>query len=126
WNTRSTIANAMVTGMIPWIRYIIVSDRLVENLTDEEVEAVFGHEVGHIKHHHMTFYLLFLLTSLVALGLGWFGLYSVGHWFFPEAQNWTRFFQLHSVLPQLLLFAVYMVLVFGYLSRRCERQADIF
>ncbi|MBI3408405.1 MAG: M48 family metalloprotease [Planctomycetes bacterium] len=126
WNTRSTIANAMVTGVVPWIRYIVVSDRLVEHLTEEEIEAVFGHEVGHIKHHHMTFYMVFLMASLIALGLAWFGVLALGQWLLPEAEGWTAFFQLHSVLPQLLLFAVYMVVVFGYLSRRCERQADIF
>jgi STE24 endopeptidase len=126
WNTRSTVANAMVTGVLPWIRYIVVSDRLLENLTPEEVEAVFGHEVGHIKHHHMTFYMLFLLTSLVALGLVWFGVFSLGHWLLPDSRSWTEFIQLHSVLPQLLLFAVYMVVVFGFVSRRCERQADLF
>ena len=68
WNTRGTVANAMVTGVIPWVRYIVVTDRLSEALTPEEIEGVFGHEVGHIKHHHIFFYLLFIFTSLIALG----------------------------------------------------------
>jgi Zn-dependent protease with chaperone function len=34
--------------------------------------------------------------------------------------------KLYALLPTLLLFATYMVVVFGYLSRRCERQADIY
>ena len=33
WPTRGTVANAMVTGVIPWNRYIVVSDRLVDELT---------------------------------------------------------------------------------------------
>jgi STE24 endopeptidase len=33
---------------------------------------------------------------------------------------------LYALLPVLVLFAVYLFVVFGYLSRRCERQADIY
>ena len=39
------------------------SHRLVEELTPEEVEAVFGHEVGHVKHHHILFYVGFFLLE---------------------------------------------------------------
>ena len=135
WNTRNTVANAMVTGVVPWVRYIVVTDRLLEALTPDEIEGVFGHEVGHIKHHHMAFYLLFMLSSLVGLGgLGYLASSLVEQ---PEAQAWLfehspflynlignmKFF---AVLPFLLLFAVYMFVVFGFLSRRCERQADIY
>lgn len=126
WNTRCTVANAMVTGMLPWLRYVVVSDRLVEYLTPDEVEAVFGHEVGHIKHHHMSFYLLFVMTSLIAFGLVWFGVFTLGLSLFPESWNWAELFELHSVLPQLLLITLYMLVVFGFVSRRCERQADLY
>ncbi len=135
WNTRHTVANAMVTGVVPWVRYIVITDRLIDTLSPEEIEGVFGHEVGHIKHHHMSFYILFLLTSLIALA----GLIYLGDELLkrPDINDWLvvetpflyqfldnlRFF---ALLPALMLFAIYMVMVFGYLSRRCERQADIF
>jgi STE24 endopeptidase len=124
WNTRYTVANAMVTGPLPILRYVVLSDRLIQDLEPEEVEAVFGHEVGHIKHQHMLFYLGFFLASLVALA----GIYKAA----------VDYCQLHHVpvlfdlvkpkdaIPFLLLFAGYLVVVFGFLSRRCERQADIF
>jgi Zn-dependent protease with chaperone function len=130
WNTRSTVANAMVTGPVPFLRYIVVTDRLISALEPDEVEAVFGHEAGHVKHHHMEFYVAFVVASLVALdavrqlleelllraadqipsGL-LEGLRSV-EWLAPVA--------IVGVL------AGYIFVVFGYLSRRCERQADIF
>src|SRR4029077_1449988 len=53
WNTHGGIANAMVAGIVPWLRYVVLTDRLVEELTPQEVEAVFGHEIGHVKHRHM-------------------------------------------------------------------------
>jgi len=71
WNTRHLMANALVTGFIPWVRYIVLTDRLIDELTPEEIEAVFGHEVGHIKHHHLVFYLVFFLTSFLLLSFYW-------------------------------------------------------
>src|SRR6266540_1719603 len=68
WNTRGGVANAMVVGIFPFLRYVLLSDRLLEELTPDEVEAVFGHEVGHVKHHHMLYYLVFLLASIGVLG----------------------------------------------------------
>src|SRR5262249_16529513 len=47
WNTRLGVANAMVVGLTPWLRYILLSDRLLQEMTPDEIEAVFGHEVGH-------------------------------------------------------------------------------
>lgn len=122
WNTRNGVANAMVTGVLPWLRYVVVTDRLLEELNEDEIEAVFGHEVGHMKHHHMFFYMVFILTSLMLLG----GLWSAGNWWFENADvpEWLR----HTVAVWLILGIVtgYILVVFGWLSRRCERQADIF
>src|SRR5207244_11593143 len=69
WNTRSGMGNAMVVGLLPWPRYVVFTDRLLADFTPEEVEAVFGHEVGHVKHQHMLFYLSFLTLSMAVLGL---------------------------------------------------------
>src|SRR5439155_7285007 len=69
WNTRNGMANAMVIGLLPWLRYVVFTDRLIEEFPEEEVEAVFGHEIGHIRHQHMLYYLVFLLTSMAVLGL---------------------------------------------------------
>jgi STE24 endopeptidase len=117
WNTRNTIVNAMVTGPMPWLRYVVLTDRLVIELTPDEVEAVFGHEVGHIKHHHLLFYFGFLMASMVAMvGLWNAAAGAVGN---SAVQTWLD-------LPFLGLMGMYVFVVFGFLSRRCERQADIF
>lgn len=138
WNTRSGMANAMVVGLVPWLRYVVFTDKLLEEFTEDEVEAVFGHEVGHIRHHHMLLYLVFLMTSIVMLGLateyyllpmfGWSGqaLAAQVGWLPPE---WAGVFGPCGKLAPLPMVAVmvgYVLVVFGYLSRRCERQADVF
>lgn len=138
WNTRNVVANAMVTGFVPWVRYIILTDRLIHDLSDDEIEAVFGHEVGHIKHHHLIFYLAFFLTSFILLGIFW-------GWIIRSIPNVITNEDLAAWLPalgdendikdalnmigdfvKLALLAVYALLFFGYISRRCERQADLY
>ncbi|HVS34376.1 MAG TPA: M48 family metallopeptidase [Gemmataceae bacterium] len=132
WNTRGGMANAMVIGVLPWPRYVIFTDRFLEEFNGDEVEAVFGHEVGHVKHQHMLFYLAFLMLSMAALGYGCLALLP----FLPPA--------LHSsnpalaavlnglpttdawMLPAAAGLLVYIFVVFGFLSRRCERQADVY
>jgi Zn-dependent protease with chaperone function len=130
WNTRKGIANAMVTGVAPWLRYVVVTDQLLHELTEDEIEAVFGHEVGHMKHHHIFFYMVFILASLFLLS----GLWSASEAWFRrlDAPTWVAnlvepaTWHAVSVCMILLVVAVYMFVVFGWLSRRCERQADIY
>jgi STE24 endopeptidase len=90
-------------------------------MSPEEVEAVFGHEVGHVKHHHMVYYLVFLLASVAILGT----ILS------PYLADLERTLNLRerrhlAVLPVVASLGAYVFLVFGFLSRRCERQADIY
>lgn len=136
WQTHGAMANAMVVGILPWLRYIVFTDKLLEEFTEDEVEAVLGHEVGHIKHHHMLYYFTFLGGSMVALGI-------LVTEYLPElvrtatgkligadlngaslSETLGEHPYLHAV-PLVGCFVAYLLVVFGFLSRRCERQADI-
>jgi STE24 endopeptidase len=119
WPTRGGVANAMVAGIIPWIRYVIFTDRLKDELTPEELEAVLGHEIGHVKHHHMLYYFGFMIMSMFAVWSVWrmAGLARLVDSSLREDL---------AVLPFFVLVGAYIFLVFGFLSRRCERQADIY
>jgi STE24 endopeptidase len=138
WNTRSGMANAMVIGLLPWIRYVVFTDRLLEDFSPDEIEAVFGHEVGHVKHQHMLYYLGFLLGSVFILGtLVQMAANGLSTWFSAEGktQDWVAILagKLHlgehgylAFVPLVFLLLSYIFVVFGFLSRRCERQADVF
>jgi Zn-dependent protease with chaperone function len=117
WNTNGAVANAMVAGVVPQVRYVVLTDKLINDLTPDEVEAVFGHEVGHVKHHHMAFYLAFILISIGVL-MGLASLLRVDEWFKSNEDM--------AILPMVGILGGYIFVVFGFLSRRCERQADIF
>jgi len=117
WNTNGAVANAMVAGIVPQVRYVVLTDKLIADLSPDEVEAVFGHEVGHVKHHHMAFYLTFILISIGALSV-LATLLRVDEWFKSNEDM--------AILPMIGILGGYIFVVFGFLSRRCERQADIF
>jgi Zn-dependent protease with chaperone function len=121
WHTRGGVDNAMVAGVVPWVRYVILTDRLLTDLTPDEVEAVFGHEMGHAKHHHMLYYLGFLLGSFAFVFLLWSWLALYLHLPDPVAKDTPW-----SGLPMVTMLGAYIFVVFGFLSRRCERQADVY
>src|SRR5205823_12163326 len=117
--THGGVANAMVVGIVPWVRYVLLTDRLTTEMTGDEVEAVFGHEVGHIKHRHMLYYLGFLLISLTVVMETWKAIDL--QWFINRSAREDL-----AILPLVASLGAYIFVVFGFLSRRCERQADIF
>jgi STE24 endopeptidase len=123
WPTHGAIANAMIVGILPKVRYVIFTDRLLDELPLDELDAVFGHEVGHAKHGHIAHYAVFLVLSITALSA--LLLLIAGHFESRgvEPPAWAEGW---IALPPFLLAAVYVFLVFGFLSRRCERQADIY
>ena len=67
WQTGSLlIANAAVAGTHPWNRRIFLTDALLEYFTDDEVETVVAHELGHIRYKHIQTYMLFSLFYLLS------------------------------------------------------------
>jgi Zn-dependent protease with chaperone function len=102
---------------------VIFTDRLLDELTPAEVDAVLGHEVGHAKHGHIWYYAVFFVLSIAVLGglllLVGQQLDAMGFELPPWVADWLP-------LVPVLLTATYLFVVFGYLSRRCERQADVY
>jgi Zn-dependent protease with chaperone function len=132
WDTRGAMANAFVVGLTPWLRYVVFTDRLLEEFTHEETEAVLGHEVGHIKHRHMLFYLAFLTMSLMALWTATLYFQMAPSIDDPtlEVESSLAYGPVQAqylrALPLVGVALAYLFGVFGLLSRWCERQADVF
>ncbi len=75
-------ANAAFTGLGKTKR-IILGDTLIENYSNDEIETVIAHELGHYKKKHIvkniilgtvfSFLTLFLIAFLYEISLSWFG-----------------------------------------------------
>ncbi len=130
WDTGHLMINACVTGVLPQFRYVLLTDALIDSLSPVEVAAVFGHELGHVAHRHLPFFgffclgvlgLLSLVTRLFALPSSW--LEGVSWIPADQISQINEFAEAALILGSLGLF---FWLVFGHLSRRFERQADVF
>jgi len=125
WHTQYSMGNAAVMGLIPQMRYVLLSDLLLETATDEQIEAVFAHETGHIVHHHMMWYAVFFgALLLAAIGPGSY----VDTWINAALRHLPQYIHPDEIQLGISLASVLLtiVVIFGYLSRRFERQADVF
>ncbi len=139
WHTHNNIGTALLTGPLPFFRYVILTDRLMDNMEPIEVEAVFAHEIGHVKYRHMIFYMVFLLGSLLVLSALGGRLLSAFEHILPEKQleafahdnlPWSEYWlsakRRGLVIALGVMLLGYVFVVFGWLSRMCERQADLY
>jgi Zn-dependent protease with chaperone function len=117
WHTDNHMGNAAVMGVLPMVRYILLSDLLLETMSDRQIEAVFAHELGHVAHKHLTWQGVFVVILMLALiGPGkWVGDLSSAH-----LPTWMS-----DALPVIEGIGG-LLLLFGVLSRFFERQADVY
>ena len=121
WHAPSHAPNAAVTGVLPWLTYVFLTDELVKQFDDDEIEATFAHELGHIGCHHNVLRMFALLLPAALLGL----LVNIG------ASGVSTVPNAHTNLvaqPGICLFITmfYLVFVFGWFCRQLEHQADVF
>ncbi|MBD3185035.1 M48 family metalloprotease [Candidatus Poribacteria bacterium] len=123
WNTAGgRIANAAMAGLLPYARYIFLTDHLLNNFTIDEIETVAAHEMGHIKYKHALSYLIFSFGYLT------FYIFLYIH-IFPFIQRLnlgTTYIGFLGAAATLTGFYLYFVFIFRFLSRRFERQADLY
>ena len=129
WDTMGgSMANACVTGFFGPVRYVLVTDTLLDTMSEDEIQAVFGHELGHARYHHFSFFFLFILSMLFfGLALGNLSEYFlkgvVSRGYFGGSLAVSR---LAATLTWSATLLVYLGGFFGIASRRFERQADVF
>jgi len=123
---------AGVMGVVPGLRYILLTPAIIETMSLAELEAVMAHEIGHVKKGHLLLYALLIggfsvLTAILAEPLIYLLLsreffYSVmarGH-VSPDTV-----LTLAGAIPLLFSMIIYFRYIFGYFIRNFERQADL-
>lgn len=117
WRTHGSMVNGAVLGAFWPMRYLLLTDALLERLDAHQVEGVLAHEVAHVKRRHLIWLGVCVVASVLATA-------------------WTIALLAHGagVDPQSDVAGVaasaagllVAILVFGFVSRRFEWQADAF
>jgi len=127
-----TMITAGVMGIVGRFRYILVTPALLNSLDDEEIEGVILHEIGHVRYHHMLFY-LFFFAGFIACNFVFFDPFFL---LLYVAQPFYSGFELVGIsrntaqslmicLGLIGFFLIYFRLIFGFYMRQFERQADL-
>ncbi len=117
-------ANAAFTGLGK-TKKILLGDTLTKEFTNDEIETVIAHELGHYKHKHIikniiistitSFLTLYLLSILYSISISWFGFNSIAE---------------IAALPILSLWGMVLGLVqtplMNIISRKFEYEADAY
>lgn len=124
---------AAVMGIVPGLRYILLTPALIETMSIAEIEAIMAHEIGHVKKFHLVLY-VFLVTGFsmlvgmlaepfIYMLLSLHSLNTLISWSGISAETALT---LVGSVPLLIFMLVYFRFVFGYFIRNFERQADLF
>jgi len=124
------IITAGVVGIFRKFRYILVTRGFVNLLEKDEKKAVLAHEFGHIRHHHMFWY-IFIFAGFVALS--YFFIDQLLVYFISMIPVSTEILmgkndllELITALVNLVSFVLYFRYIFSFFMRNFEREADIF
>ena len=122
---------AGILGILPGLRYLLFTPALTMTLTEDELKSVIAHEIGHVHHHHLLWYMaLFFGFSLVLMALApLLSLAVTASSLFPQLVHFlplpaATVADAVTALPLLALVLLYFRFVFGFFLRNFERQAD--
>jgi STE24 endopeptidase len=117
-------ANAAFTGLGKSKR-IILGDTLIEKFSEDEIESVFAHEVGHYKKKH-TYKIMFLSTVMTFAGLY---ITSILYKLSISSFGFNYIYEI-SALPLLTLFlslfGIITTPISNIFSRKYEWEADMY
>lgn len=123
---------AGVMGIVGRYRYILVTPALLACLDDDEIRGVILHEIGHVYHRHMLFY-VFFFAGFIACNFVFFEPLMLMIYLINPLYDGAAFLGLsqdtaHAAITCLVLiglFILYFRFVFGLFMRHFERQADL-
>ncbi|HID70696.1 MAG TPA: tetratricopeptide repeat protein [Desulfobacterales bacterium] len=126
------VITAGVMGIIPGLRYVMITPALLQHLSLEELDAVMAHEIGHIKKKHMLLYLLIIAGFSILTGffLEPFIFFIASRDSFYSLLRLSgltleNMFAVIVAISILVLLVLYFRFLFGYFIRNFERQADL-
>jgi STE24 endopeptidase len=131
WTVMGQFHTAAIIGIIPRFRYVMFTERLIDELPSESIEAILVHEIGHSYRKHL-FILPFIIFGMFALAAlytlffydGIFQYIAIKKQTAPS-MLWEILTPMALLIPYALIFGLYYRFIFGFYSRLFERQADL-
>lgn len=114
WNNPS--ANAAILGLLPWARYMLVTEPLLRGTPRHELDAVVAHELAHVRQHHVLWIVLAMLAIVMAI--------SLAQPLFTSAVVALGVRPGFAGMLTLVLGIGIAIHAFGVISRLIERHAD--
>ncbi|MGB2985980.1 MAG: M48 family metallopeptidase [Phycisphaerae bacterium] len=122
WHSDGMMINAAVMGIFTPVRFVLLSDALLATMDVPQIEAVFGHEAGHVRRRHIPYFLVFAY-------IGWLLAAGVMELLARTSTDPDSTLTLSAATIQgigVVATVLFWGIGFGWLSRRFERQADLF
>jgi STE24 endopeptidase len=118
WRTHGSLVNGAILGIFWPLRYMLLTDALLERLTADQVEAVMAHEVAHVRRHHLIWLAICIMSTVVMM-----------FWLLKGVLDGLPTPVTSHGTVSLIMGLGGLVgagTVFGLVSRRFEWQADAF
>ena len=113
--------NACVLGLLARFRYVLISEDLLRDCPPEQIKALLGHELGHARHGHLWFYVVFLIASGMWAQITTDFIITFAYPLWPFIASPIGF-----AMVTVAIWAIMLRIGFGILSRASERQADLY
>jgi STE24 endopeptidase len=122
WRTGGLVLNGAAIGLFAPLRYIVLTDALLEQLTERQAEAVAAHEVGHVRRRHTLWLALAVLAAVLAGG-------TATGWAVVTAETLARVApgspaDRGAIGVALVVTLGFTLMVLGRVPRRSDRLAD--
>ena len=124
---------AAVVGILPGIRYILITPGLLRLLDTSELKAVVAHEMGHVRKKHLILFLIlfilyiplvYKLSDMISILI--LSNHAILNWAFRFDELGIPPYSLISTIVLIALVVAYFRFVFGFFLRNSERQADLY
>lgn len=124
---------AGVMGLVPGLRYILLTPAIIEAMDRQELDAIMAHEIAHAKKGHIFLYFCLILGfSLIAGFLAEPLLYFVLSFdvllniMVRQTTSPETIVSIVGGVPLLAFVIIYFRFFFGFFMRNFERQADLY
>ncbi len=112
WGLFDDSLTAAIIGIVPKVRYILFTKKILKQLSYNALSAILAHEIGHSYRKHLLIY-PFIIAGIFFVLSGFENA-------FKSTLSPLIFF-----IAYVLIIIFYFRIVFGFFSRIFEREADL-